>query len=134
MEWFLRFAGLGLADVRHLAFYEKPLAKFGRLLDTYARVGPAGWRSAGRALPLWARHRVSMAAEIRARLPGCDAPLLFAGHHASHAASAFYPSPHDRAAVLVMDAVGEDATSSVGVGRGSELEIFEVQRFPRELG
>ena len=131
----LREAGIGVGDLDHVAYYEQPSVKLDRILATARRVGPDGWTATRRALPVWAGHRLDLAVDIRRHLgPQLRAPVSFAGHHESHAASAFFPSPYDSAAILTLDAVGEWATSSIGVGRGSRIELLREQRFPHSLG
>jgi carbamoyltransferase len=130
----LREAGLTIADVTHVGFYEKPIVKFGRLLETYIAVAPRGLPSYLAALPQWLTTKLWMADGIRRDLGRDDAPVLFGDHHESHAASAFYPSPFEEAAILTMDGVGEWATSSIAVGRGSSLEMLRQQRFPHSVG
>lgn len=126
---------LRVADLDRVVFYETPLGKLDRLLDTYRHVVPDGWVSAREALPLWARHRVDIAGDIRAALgPEFQGEVACAGHHEAHAASAFFPSPYECAAILTLDAVGEWATSTIGVGRGSHLELLEEMRFPHSVG
>jgi carbamoyltransferase len=130
----LREAGIGVHELDLVGFYEKPLVKFERLLETYTASAPLGLRSYLMALPLWLTQKLWMADDIRAQLPGYEGEILFSEHHESHAASAFYPSPFEQAAVVTMDGVGEWATSSVGLGRGNELEILRELRFPHSLG
>lgn len=126
---------LTAGQLDRVIFYEKPLAKFDRLLDTYRTVAPDGWVSAREALPLWARQRLDIAGAIRQVLgSGFTGDVLFADHHESHAASAFFPSPFDSAAILTLDAVGEWAASSIGVGRGSQIELLKEMRFPHSVG
>jgi carbamoyltransferase len=121
-----------------VAFYEKPLTHFVRLLRTYAGTAPSGFRSFHRALPLWLREKLWIGSKIETELRdlgyGRPGKLWFAEHHESHAASAFYPSPFDSAAVLTFDGVGEWATSSIGVGRGHEVEMVRQMNFPNSLG
>ena len=117
-----------------VGFYEKPLVKFERLLETYISYAPGGWRSYLMALPLWLTDKLWMSDDIASQLEGYEGPVLFGEHHESHAASAFYPSPFEQAAVLTIDGVGEWATSSIGVGRGHELELIRETRFPHSLG
>lgn len=131
----LRTVGTEVADLDAVAFFEKPLVKFERLLEVYRRQpnGPGG--SFPDALRRWSRHRLHLEDEIRSAIgPGFDGELLFADHHESHAASAFYPSPFESAAIVTLDAVGEWSTSSVGVGRGNHIELMEEMRFPHSLG
>jgi len=137
----LREGGITLDQVDHVAFYDKPFLKFERLLETYLSFAPRGFRSFGMAIPLWLREKLfqkSLLGRELARLSNgrfdADARLLFAEHHQSHAASAFFASPFERAAVLTMDGVGEWATTSVGLGRGNHLEMIKEIHFPHSLG
>ncbi len=134
IDYCLREAGITLREVDFAGFYEKPLVKFERLIETYTASAPRGWRSYLMALPLWLSDKLWMADDIRDRLEGFAGELLFGEHHESHAASAFYPSPFEQAAVVTMDGVGEWATSSIGVGKGHELTLLREQRFPHSLG
>ena len=127
-------AGIGLSQIDHVGFYEKPLVKFERLLETYTASAPRGLQSYLKAMPLWLSEKLWIGDDIRDELPGCEADVLYGEHHESHAASAFYPSPFEHAAVLTIDGVGEWATSSIGVGRGNDLEILHELRFPHSLG
>jgi carbamoyltransferase len=133
-------AGCGLDAVDHVVFYEKPLLKFERLMETYFALAPRGFSSFRRAMPLWIKERLfqkRMLHEFLRALPGgagWNGSLLFTEHHESHAASAYYPSPFERAAVLTMDGVGEWCTTSIGVGRGTGLELLREIRFPHSLG
>jgi carbamoyltransferase len=130
----LREAGITMADLNLVGFYEKPLTKFERLLETYTASAPRGWKSYLMAMPVWLGEKLWMEANIREHLPGYGGEILFGEHHESHAASAFFPSPYEEAAVLTIDGVGEWATSSIGVGRGHDLEIVKELRFPHSLG
>ena len=130
----LREAGLAARDLDLVGFYEKPLVKFNRLVETYIACAPRGLRSYLMALPLWLTEKLWMADDLRSRLGGYEGEVLFGEHHESHAASAFYPSPFEQAAILTMDGVGEWATSSIGVGRGADLQLIREQRFPHSLG
>jgi carbamoyltransferase len=140
IEYCLNAGGVTLADVDYVAFYDKPFLKFERLLETYLTFSPRGFRSFRMALPLWLREKLFLksllASELKALEPkfDWDKRLAFSEHHLSHAASAFYPSPFQRAAVLTMDGVGEWATTSAGVGNGHELEIQKEINFPHSLG
>jgi carbamoyltransferase len=134
VEYCLREGGLTTSALDLVGFYEKPLVKFERLLETYVSGAPRGYRSYLMAMPLWLGEKLWMADDISDRLDGYEGAVLFGEHHESHAASAFYPSPFENAAVVTMDGVGEWATSSIGVGRGSELEILRELRFPHSLG
>jgi carbamoyltransferase len=134
VDYCLREAGITAAQLDLVGFYEKPLVKFERLLETYTSSAPRGYRSYLMALPLWLAEKLWMADDISSQLEGYAGQVLFGEHHESHAASAFYPSPFEQAAVVTMDGVGEWATSSIGVGRGHELEILHELRFPHSLG
>jgi carbamoyltransferase len=120
--------------VDYVGFYDKPLLKFERLCESYLGVAPRGLRSFLTAMPVWMREKLFTRDLIRRELGGYEGPLLFAEHHESHAASAFYPSPFAEAAVLTMDGVGEWATSSYGVGRGRDLELLAELHYPHSLG
>jgi carbamoyltransferase len=130
----LKEAGITAAQLNHVGFYEKPLVKFERLLETYASLAPRGWRSYLMAMPTWLGEKLWMADDIADQLDGYEGPILFGEHHESHAASAFYPSPFEQAAVVTIDGVGEWATSSIGAGRGHALDIVRELRFPHSLG
>jgi len=130
----LKEAGITTSELNYVGFYEKPLVKFERLLETYVASAPRGLKSYLMAMPLWLSEKLWMADDIADQLEGFEGAVLFGEHHESHAASAFYPSPFENAAVVTMDGVGEWATSSVGVGRGRDLEILRELRFPHSLG
>jgi carbamoyltransferase len=130
----LREAGISAREIDLVGFYEKQLVKFTRLLETYIACAPRGLRSYLMAMPLWLGDKLWMTDDIRGHLAGYKGEILFGEHHESHAASAFYPSPFEEAAVVTIDGVGEWATSSVGIGRGHELELLREQRFPHSLG
>jgi carbamoyltransferase len=134
IEYCLSDAGIGPSELDHVGFYEKPLIKFSRLLETYVACAPQGWRSYLMAMPLWLGEKLWMADEISSEIEGYEGEILFGEHHESHAASAFYPSPFEQAAVVTMDGVGEWATSSIGVGKGNSLEVIHELRFPHSLG
>jgi carbamoyltransferase len=130
----LREAGITARELNLVGFYEKPLVKFERLLETYVACAPRGLKSYLMALPLWLTDKLWMADDIRDKVEGYEGEVLFGEHHESHAASAFYPSPFEQAAVITIDGVGEWATSSIGTGRGHELELIKELRFPHSLG
>ena len=133
-------AGVRLADIDHVAFYDKPFLKFERLLETYLAFAPRGFRSFRMAIPLWLKEKLFQKQLLRDELCAFDADfdwqskLLFTEHHQSHAASAFFPSPFEEAVILTMDGVGEWATTSVGFGRGNHLEMRKELHFPHSLG
>jgi carbamoyltransferase len=132
--------GLMLDELDHVVFYEKPFIKFERLLETYLAFAPRGFASFRMALPLWLKQKLFqkdlIGKKLKAKAPGFDwqHKLLFAEHHRSHAASAFYPSPFDEALILTMDGVGEWATTSVGIGRDHGIEMLKEIHFPHSLG
>lgn len=150
VRYCLSEANLNATDLDYVGFYDKPLLKFDRLLETYLDYAPSGFSSFLKALPLWMREKLWMPDLIRTELAktGGDEDeraakklgkkfewkLLFGDHHESHAASAFYPSPFAEAAILTIDGVGEWATSSIGIGKGNELTLLKELRFPDSLG
>jgi carbamoyltransferase len=134
VEYCLREAGIPASELNLVGFYEKPLVKFERLLETYVASAPRGLRSYLMAMPLWLTEKLWMSDDLGGHLEGYTGEILFGEHHESHAASAFYPSPFEQAAIVTMDGVGEWATSSVGVGRGSHVELIRELRFPHSLG
>jgi carbamoyltransferase len=132
-------AGVTAAELDHIVFYDKPFLKFERLLETYIALAPRGFRSFKMSIPLWLKEKLFQKNLLRDELKkfseDFDASrLLFCEHHLSHAASAFYPSPFESAAVLTMDGVGEWATTSAAMGDGNALEIFQEIHFPHSLG
>jgi carbamoyltransferase len=129
----LKEAGIAADELDLVGFYEKPLVKFERLLETYLAFAPRGLRSFLQAMPVWLSEKLWLAEVIKKEL-GLKKEVLFGDHHESHAASAFYPSPFEEAAVLTMDAAGEWATASYGYGKGNELRLLKEQRFPHSLG
>jgi len=133
IAWCLREAGLTVSDLDAVAFYDKPFLKFERILETYLAYAPAGIRSAWKALPVWIKQKLWISEHIRSELD-YEGELLYPEHHESHAASAFFPSPFEEAAILTMDGVGEWATSSVGHGKGSRITLKQELHFPHSLG
>ena len=135
VDYCLREAGIDAGELDHVAFYDKPLLKFDRLLETYAAYAPAGFRSFVTAMPLWLRQKLHVPRELDRGLRGrYKGRYVFLEHHESHAASAFFPSPFEEAAILTLDGVGEWATGSYGVGRGNRIELTHELRFPHSLG
>jgi len=140
IEYCLGEAGIGWQDVDHVAFYDKPFLKFERLLETYVSFAPRGFESFRMAIPVWLREKLFLkdllVKELRRQAPDqdWDSRLRFSEHHLSHAASAFFPSPFEEAAVLTMDGVGEWATTSLAIGRGNTLEVLKEIHFPHSLG
>jgi carbamoyltransferase len=128
-------SGLRAADLDAVVFYEKPLVKFERLLETHLAMAPRGFTPFRRAIGLWARQKLNLPHLIRESLgDGFAGSVCFTDHHEAHAASAFYPSPFEEAAILTLDAVGEWTTASIGVGRGNRIEVTEEMRFPHSIG
>ena len=150
VRYCLSEAKLTAAGLDYVGFYDKPLLKFDRLLETYLDYAPSGFSSFLKALPLWMKEKLWMPDLIRTELAKADGEederaakklgkqflwkLLFGDHHESHAASAFYPSPFEEAAILTIDGVGEWATSSIGIGKGNEITLLKELRFPDSLG
>lgn len=146
----LREANLDANDLHYVGFYDKPLLKFDRLLETYLDYAPSGFQSFLKSMPLWMKQKLWMPDVIRTELAKTSGEdderaakkagktfawkLLFGDHHESHAASAFYPSPFEEAAILTIDGVGEWATSSIGIGKGNEITLLKELRFPDSLG
>jgi carbamoyltransferase len=126
-------AGLETSDLSYIVFYDKPLLKFDRILETYLAYAPFGIRSFMMAMPLWLKEKLWIPSLIKNHLE-YNGPLLFTEHHEAHAASAFYPSPFEQAAFLTVDGVGEWTTTSYGVGYGNQLAVLGEQRFPHSLG
>ena len=133
VNWCLGEAGIGVKDLDFVVFYEKPWIKFERILETSLSYAPSGIRQFIRAMPLWLKQKFWMPDVIRKEL-GYEGKVLFTGHHDSHAASAFYPSPFKEAAFLTMDGVGEWETASFGVGSGNDIDMRHVLKFPHSLG
>jgi carbamoyltransferase len=134
VEYCLKEVGIKAADLDYVSFYEKPLQKFDRLLETYLALAPAGFSSFLRAVPVWLKDKLFLAKRMRGQLPGYQKAFVYPSHHESHAASAFFPSPFQDAAILTMDGVGEWATASIGVGRGNRIEMLKELHFPHSLG
>ena len=135
IKYCLAEAGIETQDLDHVGFYEKPLLKFDRLLETYLAYAPRGLRSFVKAMPQWAGEKLHLRREIRRGLGGkYSGRIVFCEHHESHAASAFYPSPFEEAAILTMDGVGEWTTTSLGVGCGNKFQLTDEIRFPHSIG
>ena len=135
VDYCLSSAGLTSKSVDYVAFYDKPIAKFDRLLETYLSYAPLGFQSWAVAMPVWLRKKIFTRRVIRKALgPDLRAPIVFLDHHESHAASAFFPSPFDEAAILTLDGVGEWSTASYGRGSGNTIELTHELRFPHSLG
>lgn len=133
IEYCLREAGISSRDLTHVVFYEKPFVKFERILETYLSISPRGLTQYLQALPLWLTQRLWMGDDIGQELD-YEGEVLYAEHHESHAASAFFPSPFEEAAILTVDGVGEWCTTTYGVGQGNDLRLLAEIRFPHSLG
>src|SRR5213082_1009074 len=133
VRYCLQAAGIRPSDLAYVGFYDKPLLKFERILETYLGVAPRGFAQFRMAGPLWMKEKLFLGDEIRRAL-GYEGEILYAEHHESHAASAFFPSPFEEAAILTIDGVGEWATEAFGVGRGRDLELLQELHWPDSLG
>ncbi len=135
VDYCLKAAGISPEELSYVAFYDKPLNKFERLLETYLAYAPLGYRSFRQALPLWLKQKLHLPREMAAGLRGkYKGRFVFTDHHESHAASAFFPSPFEEAAILTLDGVGEWSTTCYGTGRGNQIELSREIRFPHSLG
>jgi carbamoyltransferase len=129
----LKAGGITVRDLAYVGFYDKPFLKFERILETYLGVAPRGFGQFRMAGPLWLKEKLFLDGEIRRALD-YDGEILYAEHHESHAASAFFPSPFETAAILTIDGVGEWATAALGVGRGNDFELLKELQWPDSLG
>jgi len=136
VEFCVKEAGLTPDDLDYIVFYEKPLRKFDRLLETYLAYAPDGLKSFGMAMPVWLKEKTRLKKIIRNGVGNgrVKAPIAFTNHHESHAASAFFPSPFQEAAILTLDGVGEWTTTAIGVGSGNKIRLTRELRFPHSLG
>lgn len=140
IEFCLKYAGCNINEVDAIAFYDKPLLKFERLLETYYGFAPKGLTSFIKSMPVWIKEKMFLKRIIHEDLEKIDGydkskvKFLFPEHHLSHAASAFYSSPYQQAAILTIDGVGEWATASIGIGKGNSIEILKELRFPHSVG
>src|SRR5437773_10315658 len=133
VRYCLAAGGITARDLAYVGFYDKPLLKFERILETYLGVAPRGFSQFRLAGPAWMKEKLFQDREIRNAL-GYDGEVLYAEHHESHAASAFFPSPFEEAAILTVDGVGEWATAACGVGRGADIELLSELHWPDSLG
>jgi carbamoyltransferase len=135
VEYCLRQGGITATDLDFVGFYDKPMLKFDRLMETYLAFAPKGYASFAQAIPIWLREKLHLPRAIRKQLGGKPKNrLVFTEHHESHAASAFFPSPFEEAVIITMDGVGEWATSSIAEGKGNKLKMLKEIRFPHSLG
>ena len=130
----LAAAGVTSEQLDYVAFYEKPLAKFERLLETFVAYAPRGFGNFREAIPVWLKEKLHLRRTTNGELRRARRPIVFLGHHESHAASAFFPSPFDEAAILTLDGVGEWTTTAMGVGCGNRIELTDHLAFPHSLG
>lgn len=134
-QYCLGEAGIGIEQLDYVAFYDKPLQKFDRLIETYLAFAPAGLRSFMMAMPLWLKTKLHLPREISQALDGrYKKRIVFTGHHESHAASAYFPSHFDKAAILTVDGVGEWDTATIGIGEGNKIRLLKTMHFPHSLG
>lgn len=129
----LNYAGISPDEIDYVAFYDKPFVKFDRILHTYLQTAPAGWKSFLMSIPLWLKKKFWMKEELVKAFPNARA-ILFPEHHLSHAASAFFPSPFEEAAIVTIDGVGEWTTNAIGMGKGNQIDLIRDIRFPHSLG
>jgi carbamoyltransferase len=135
IDYCLAEAALKIEDLDYVAFYDKPLQKFDRLLETYLAFAPKGLQSFMMAMPLWLKTKLHLPREINKALGGrYKKRIVFTGHHESHAASAYFPSPFDKAAILTIDGVGEWDTATIGIGEGNKIKLLKTMHFPHSLG
>jgi carbamoyltransferase len=135
VKYCLGEAGIEPEDLDYVVFYDKPLQKFDRLLETYIAFAPIGFRSFLMAMPLWLKTKLHLPREIKKALDKrYNKRIAFTGHHESHAASAFFPSPYEESAILTLDGVGEWDTATIGHGKGNEIEMLKALHFPHSLG
>jgi len=134
INYCLKEAGVTSADVSYLAFYEKPIVKFDRILQTSIAYAPRGIKIFLKAMPIWLKERLWMHPVVKKELPGFNGELIFPTHHESHASSAFFPSPFEDAAVITLDAVGEWNTTTYGVGEKNNITLLKSIDFPHSLG
>lgn len=135
IEYCLQEAGITAGEIDYVGFYEKPFMKFERLLETYLSYAPSGFRSFSKAMPLWLRQKLYLPREIRRGLGGqYKKRIVFTEHHQAHAASAFFPSPFESAAIVTLDGVGEWATASIGIGEGNRIRLTHELHFPHSIG
>src|SRR5215469_6626707 len=135
IEYCLKEAGIGAGQLDYVAFYDKPYLKFERLLEMYLSYAPRGYASFLKAMPIWLNQKLRLPRQMREGLQNAYRKrFVFTEHHESHAASAFYPSPFEEAAILTLDGVGEWATASLGYGKGNRITLTHEQRFPHSLG
>lgn len=133
VNYCLKECGITIDQVKYISFYDKPILKFERILETYLSVAPKGFVSFIKAIPMWLHQKLWIPSMIRKKT-GFQGKIIFPEHHESHAASAFYPSPFEKAAIITTDGVGEWTTTSIGIGDGNNIKILKEIHFPHSLG
>jgi len=140
IKWLMDYSGISPEDIDIVCFYDKPLLKFERLLETYYSFAPRGFKSFAKAIPVWIKQKIFIKDLIRHELKSINggkkvaSQILFTEHHLSHAASAFFPSPFEKATILTVDGVGEWATASIAKGEGKQIKIIKEMHFPNSIG
>ena len=136
IQYCLREGGINLKDIDAVAFYDKPIVKFTRMLDTFLAIAPLGIKNWFKVMPSWLSEKLNLRQTLRDELKDLkkSCPILFTEHHIAHAASAFYPSPFDQAAILTIDGVGEWATTTIALGKENQIDMLQEIRFPHSLG
>jgi carbamoyltransferase len=134
VKFCLETAGIKPKDLDYVSFYEKPILKADRLIETYLSLSPLGFSSFKRAIPTWLQEKLFLKKDMRDQLEGFENNFVFPSHHESHAASAFFPSPFEESAILTVDGVGEWATASIAIGEGNTIKMLKEMRFPHSLG
>ncbi|MGD0857562.1 MAG: carbamoyltransferase N-terminal domain-containing protein, partial [Dehalococcoidia bacterium] len=134
IKFCLDFASIHANDLDYVVFYEKPFHKFERILQTTLQTFPRSWRVFGEAMSIWITDKLWMKSIIGDKIGIEFDKILFTDHHVSHAASAFYCSPFEEAAILTVDGVGEWATATMGIGKGTDIKLIKEMRFPHSLG
>ena len=133
VDYCLQEGGISIDDIDYVGFYDKPLIKFERILETYLSVAPKGLKSFAKAMPTWMKKKLWMSGHIKKEL-AYTGDIFFTEHHESHAASSFFASPFEEAALLTIDGVGEWTTTSFGVGNGNDINLTDTINFPHSLG
>ncbi|MFH1761368.1 MAG: carbamoyltransferase N-terminal domain-containing protein, partial [bacterium] len=133
IKYCLKYKNIPADELDIVVFYDKPLLKFERILETYIACVPLGIRSFFKAMPVWIKQKLWMVKDIRKKM-GYNGKILFTEHHESHAASAFFPSPFNKAAIITADGVGEWTTTSIGIGESNKIRILKELKFPHSLG
>lgn len=135
LDYCLNEGGIDISNIDYVVFYESPYIKFDRLLETYVSFVPKGFKPFSKSFPLWTNRRLHITDEIKDKLGNSfTGKICYTDHHLSHASSAFFPSPFEKAAILTLDAVGEWSTSSIGIGEGNRIKLLHEMRFPHSLG